>query len=41
LGTLLVDKALAGGSDPFEEEITKIFHDKIVDIELVDSGVLF
>jgi len=31
---------LACSSDSLGEEVAEVFHDKIVDVELVDSGVL-
>ena len=37
----MVDEALAGSSDTFGEEIAEVFHDKIVNVDLVDGGVLF
>jgi hypothetical protein len=40
-GSVLGDETLACSSDCLGEEVAEVFHDKIVDVKLVDSGVLF
>jgi len=41
LGTILVDKTLTGASDGSGEKFAEIFHNEVINVELMDLSILF